>query len=91
MAYEIIELEKAYALAQDLDVVKYSSTSKSYTQTTKPTSSQYPNRFQGQTSIHKEDTKGKSVENKGKVIDKEFQTDSVTLSSLCTYVNTGIW
>ena len=72
MAHEIIELEKAYALAQDLDAVKYSSMFKSYTQTIKPTSSQYPNRFQGQISIHKKDIKGKSVENKGKVIDKEF-------------------
>jgi len=71
LAPEITELKKAYALVQDLDVVKYSSTFKSHSnnQTHLELVSQ---RSQGQTSTHKANTKGKSVENKDKGIDKEF-------------------
>jgi len=72
LAREITELEKAFALVQDLDATKFSFTSRSHSQTTRPTSSQYPNRFQGQTSTHKANTKDKCVENKDKGIDREF-------------------
>ena len=76
---EVTELEKAYALVQDLDAAKSNSISEGHTQTIKPPSSQYPNRFQGQTSTHKVDTKGKSVENKGKGVDKEFSKLTSTI------------
>jgi len=79
LACEITELEKAYALVQDLDVAKSSSIYRVHTQTTKLTSSQYPNFFQGQTSTHKANTKDKSVENKGKGIDRKFSKLTSTI------------
>ena len=72
LAREITELEKAYALVPDLDVAKSSSVSKSHTQTSRPNSGSYPNCFQSQTSSHKANTKGKSIENKCKDTDREF-------------------
>ena len=50
LAREITELEKAYALVQDLDAAKSSSVSKSHVQTSRPNTGSYPNRFQSQTS-----------------------------------------
>ena len=79
LALEITELGKAYALVQDLDAAKSNSTAKSHTQIAKPTLSQYPNRFKGQTLTHKANTKNKSVENKGKGIDREFSQLTPTI------------
>ena len=44
----------------------------SQVQTTRPNSGSFSNRFQSQISSHKVDTKGKSIENKGKDTDREF-------------------
>ena len=68
LAPKITELEKAYTLVQDLDAAKSIFISKSHTQTTKPNSSSYPNRFQSQTFAHWANTKGKSVENKSRAL-----------------------
>jgi len=62
----------AYALVQNLDTAKSSYTFRSQAQVPKSTLSLYPNWFQAQMSTHKADTKGKSVENKGKGIEKDF-------------------
>jgi len=53
-------------------MAKSNYVSKSQVRTIKPNSGSYPNCFQSQTSSHMEDTKGKSIENKGKGIDREF-------------------
>ena len=79
LAREITELEKAYALVQDLDAAKSSSVSKNHIQTTRPNSGSYPNHFQSQTSSHKADTKGKSIENKGKGTNREFSKLTLTI------------
>ena len=79
LARKITKFEKAYALVQDLDVTKFCSISKRHTQTIKHNSSSYLNHFQSQTSTHKENTKGKSVENKGKDTDNEFSKLTPTI------------
>jgi len=80
LARKITKLEKAYALVQDLDATKSSSISKCHTQTIKPNSSSCLNHFQSQTSTHKVNTKGNTVENKGKDTDNEFSKLTPTIT-----------
>ena len=78
LASEVTELEKAYVLVQDLDAAKSNSISEGHTkQSSLPrvsTSSAFKD-----TSIHKADIKGKSVQNKGKGVDKEFSKLTATI------------
>ena len=90
LAREITELEKSYVLVQDLDAAKTNSISKSQVQTTKPNLSSYSNRFQSQISSHKVDTKGKSIDNKGKGTDREFSKLTPTIKCYkCQGSNSG--
>jgi len=79
LAREVTELEKAYVLFQYLDAAKSNSISKGHVQTTRSNSGSYSNRFQSQTATHRADTKGKSVENKDKGVDKEFSKSTPTI------------
>ncbi|XP_020257552.1 uncharacterized protein LOC109834065 [Asparagus officinalis] len=76
----ISELERAYAIVQDLDITRSSSTFKNFVQGHKHTSSQYPTRFQTQTSSQKTDTSSGSKErdNKGKGTERNFSKISST-------------
>ena len=74
LAREITKHGKAYALVQDLDAARSNSTRD--TQTTKPISSQYPNRFQSQTSTPKANTKDECWEQMQGYWQGVLQTDS---------------
>ncbi|XP_020258176.1 uncharacterized protein LOC109834550 [Asparagus officinalis] len=76
----ISELEKAYAVVQDLDTTRSSSTFKNSVQGHKYTLGQYPNRFQAQTSSQKTDTSSgnKERDNKGKGTERNFSKVSST-------------
>ena len=82
LAREIIKLEKAYALAQDLDFVRTNHTFKSYdfkASVSKPSSSPQPNRSSTLTHSHRNDIRGKSLERNNKNKGSEFPKVSFTI------------
>ena len=80
---EITELKEAYALVQDLDILKLSHAfrrQKHEAPTFKSTSCQYPHQVHAQRPAYKVDTNDKSAESNAK--DKNTKRDFSTLSHI---------